>query len=108
MKTTSTARAIECAKGWRAEFHLACDREPHVLCDEQGRPCTYVTAEKAMIAAQSALVAAMERVDAEYIEPSLRRLERRPWETIRSPKSRAGRKALFNSIFQQTKQGERA
>lgn len=108
MKTTSTARAIESPKGWTAEYYLACEQQPHVLCDEQGRPCTYGTVEKAMIAAQSALVAAMERVDAEYIEPSQRRFGRRPWETIRSPKSRAGRKALFNSIFQQTKQGERA
>lgn len=102
MKTHSIARAIESPKGYHAEYILAGEKEPHRLTDEHGRPILHRTEQQAQIAAYAALVAAMERVDAAYIAPA-RPKARRPWHVVR-PRSRAGRKALFNSIFREAEQ----
>jgi hypothetical protein len=69
MITASIARAINTPKGWQAEYHLAGETEPHKLCDALGRPQIYPTAQDARVAALEALVAAMERADAAYIDP---------------------------------------
>lgn len=99
MITRSIARTIDSPKGWLAEFHLAGESEPHRLTDTCGRPIVYLSEDKALIAAQAALLAAMERVDAVYIPPA-RTTACRPWQ-VYTPRSKAGRKALFQSIFRE-------
>jgi hypothetical protein len=97
MITHSIARTVACPKGWHAEYHLSGEREPHRLSDASGKPIVYRSQHLAYTAALEALIAAMERVDAAYIDPR-RQTACRPWQDF-NPKSRAGRKALFNSIF---------
>lgn len=65
----SDARAIPTAKGFAAEYWLSGEKEPHRLCDERGRPVIYRSPKDARVAALEALVAAMERADAVYIDP---------------------------------------
>jgi hypothetical protein len=69
MITESIARAIPTSKGWGAEYHLSGEKHPHRLCDHCGRPITYPSPKDARVAALEALVAAMERADAVYIDP---------------------------------------
>jgi hypothetical protein len=99
MITHSVARAIETPKGWQAEYVLAGEKEPHTVTDDHGRPVLYRTEQLAQIAAYAALVAAMERVDAVYIQPA-RPKTRGQWHVMR-PRTKEGRRAMFLSIFKE-------
>lgn len=69
MITHSIVRTLPHPQGWTADYHLAGCRDPVRLCDALGRPIPYPTAESAKIAAHEALLAAMERADAVFIDP---------------------------------------
>jgi hypothetical protein len=69
MITQSIVRTIPAPKGWTAEYVLAGEKEPHKLCDALGRPIVFQAPKDAKIAAQEALIAAMERAEAAFIDP---------------------------------------
>jgi hypothetical protein len=71
--------------------------------DAKGEPVRYRTPEHAECAAWRALKAAEDRIEAIRFDPAQIKRSPKFWETVRNPKSRAGRKALFDSIF---KEGE--
>jgi hypothetical protein len=86
-------------QGWIAYYSAAWRTGREIVADGRGNALTFTSRLAAENAAYRAMYEAENRIYALRLDPA--QITRSPkfWETVRSPKSRAGRKALFNSIF---------
>jgi hypothetical protein len=98
----STAHAQWISAGhYVAVYRTYRSSQPEHVCDAKGEPVRYRTPEHAECSAWRALKAAEDRIEAIRFDPAQIKRSPKFWETVRNPKSRAGRKALFDSMFKE-------
>lgn len=97
---TSTATTEPHGNRFKALYSVSWERDRQIVTDERGRVLLFADRRDALICAQQALLAALEPpIRAQRYDPRIT-VDRKPWQVIR-PRSRAGRKALFASLFEE-------